>query len=272
MVKWLKHMTYRPEIKALARAFGLRRVLRNCYYHWACPSDGILRVNIAGISALFSVNSAGEMRNLDPAGGAQGEQAILQLLASKVRPGDTVYDIGANVGLYSVLLATAVGERGEVIAFEPDGESYAHLQRNLKLNGLLNVRIFRAALGETSGKVKLYLGEIAGPARLTRPCTSDRQYELVKLMEGDALREMENLRVPRVVKIDVEGYEYAVIRGLSRTLTHPSCQLVCCEVHPQLLPAEVKPEQVLNLLKSLGFNRIDTYPRTRDFHAIAYKA
>ena len=63
--------------------------------------------------------------------------------------------------------------------------------------------------------------------------------------------------MPRLVKIDVEGAEYGVIRGLSGTLSHPSCRMVCCEIHPPLLPSGVTQDAVLALLRDLGFDKME---------------
>ena len=62
--------------------------------------------------------------------------------------------------------------------------------------------------------------------------------------------EEKKLRWPNVIKIDVEGYEYMVIKGLENTLRKESCKLVCCEVHPTLLTVGTTPNMVLDLLKS----------------------
>lgn len=268
----LRRLTYRPEVKTLARALGLRRILRKWYYRWARPPDGIVNVIAAGMNAQFHVRTPGELRNLDPAGGAQQEQKIVELLISTVHEGNVIFDVGANVGLYSVLLAKAVGDRGQVIAFEPEGECYQHLQDNLKLNGLTNVRAFRKALGERCCEAKLYRGEENADSSLVGPPTgTDIGHELVEIVEGDEFAKAEGLPVPQLVKIDVEGYEYAVLQGLRRTLTHPACHLLCCEIHPHFLPKSVSAESVLGLVQSLGFNRIDTHPRYDTFHLVARK-
>jgi hypothetical protein len=91
--------------------------------------------------------------------------------------------------------------------------------------------------------------------------------------KGDRLVAEEHLPLPRAVKIDVEGNEYAVIQGLRHTLAQPVCKMVCCEIHPHLLPASVHAESILELLKSLGFAHIDRQGRERDanFFFIAHK-
>ena len=269
---FLKRVTYRPEVKALARALGLRKTFRNWYYRCARPSNGIVEHRIHGLTARFHVRTPGELRNLDPAGRAQQEQKILELLMASVQEGDGVFDIGANVGFYTVFLALAVGAQGQVIAFEPNTESYQHLQDNLVLNAVTNVRAFRKALGERSGEGRLYQGqENADSSLVGPPLGKDLGHHLVNIVAGDSFREAEKLPVPRVMKVDVEGYEYQVLQGLQSTLAQPPCELLCCEVHPKFLPRGVTPEGILSFVKSLGFRSIGTYSRWDTFHLLARK-
>ncbi len=268
----LRRLTYRSEMKALARALGLSDVLRNWYYRLFLPADGVVNIGIGNVSAGFRVSTVGELRNLDPAGGAQREEHLLHLLVSTARSGDVFYDIGANVGLYSILVAKAVGAAGQVIACEPNEGSYQHLRDNLKLNGISNVRAFQKALGEQVGKGKLYRGEGNADSSLAAPPTGrNLGHQIVEVLPGDYLRETEHLPPPRLVKIDVEGYEYSVIRGLSRTLAHPTCELVCCEIHPNLLPKGINVETMRSLVDSLGFGSTELYPRYDTFHLVARK-
>ncbi len=274
-VSLAKRLTYRPEVIRLIRALGLRSIGRRLYYRWARPADGILRLEVGGIAAQFHVSTSEELRMLDKAKAGHWEGEVLEFLARKLRRGDVVYDIGSNIGFYAVLLAKAVGEKGQIIAFEPERKSCTRLQGNLTLNGLTNVRIFQVALGEYTGEGKLYFspGDLVF-SNLIRPRGTNMTHQVVKVVQGDRFREAENLPVPRVVKIDVEGYEYAVIRGLKHTLSDSSCELISCEVHPTLLPAEVNPEQVISLIKSFGFNRINVrrWRGVSEFHILAHKA
>jgi FkbM family methyltransferase len=269
----LKRLTHRPEVIWLARACGLREFLRKCYFRWARPADGILPLELAGRNAQFYVHTPEELRMLGKAETGYWERDIMEILARDVQTGDVAYDIGSNIGLYTVLLSKAVGNHGQVIAYEPARQSYEILRDNLTLNAVTNVRTFQVALGDHRGEEKLYFSDADRVfACLTRPRSPTMTHQIVQVVEGDKFREAENLPIPRVVKIDVEGYEYAVIRGLRRTLSNPACQLVACEVHPTLLPDGLKPEQVHDLLKSLGFSCIKSQPRKDTYHVIATKA
>jgi FkbM family methyltransferase len=150
--------------------------------------------------------------------------------------------------------------------------SYQHLLENLALNELANVRALRAALGEERTVAPLYLGEGNADSSLIKP-SADKAlgHQLVDVMRGDEMVESQNLPLPRLIKIDVEGYEYAVLKGLRRTLANPTCEIVCCEIHPRLLPADVKPQAIVDFLRSIGFAYGDTRPRYDTFHLLARK-
>jgi FkbM family methyltransferase len=272
-VDFLKRVTYRPEVKALAKALGLRKTLRDLYFHCARPSNGIVQHQFRGVAGQFHVRTPGELRNLDPAGRAQQEERILELLLGSAQEGDVVFDVGANVGLYTILLAKAVGQQGEVIAFEPNPESYDHLQDNITLNAVRNVKAFRVALGETNGEAWLYGGQENGDSSLVSPpLGKDLGRRVVEIAGGDSFRKAKKLPVPGVVKIDVEGYEYHVLQGLRHTLARSECRLLCCEVHSHLLPKEIDSERILDFVRSLGFGRLDTYDRYDTFHLLGWKA
>lgn len=256
----------------MARWLGLRSLLRKGYYWWARPTDGILKLSIAGVPVQFAVHTPEELRVLESAGGAGGEERVLELLVSYLKPGDVVFDVGGNVGLYTAVLAKTVGPDGLVVVFEPDRQNYSHLQENLELNGLSNVRCFQKALGDKGGQAKLYSSKVIGNMSLVHQEGEGGVGEMVDIAVGDDLIASTGLAVPRVVKVDVEGFEFAVLQGLRKTLLQPKCQLVCCEVHPSMLPPDVKPGAVKTLLEEVGFERIESYPRwDGTFHLAAYK-
>jgi hypothetical protein len=88
---------------------------------------------------------------------------------------------------------------------------------------------------------------------------------------GDEVLDRECLPVPAAAKIDVEGYEFHVIRGLRRTLTNLSCRLLCCEIHPAFLPSGINPQTVIDEVKGLGFNNVVLHERSGQIHMVARK-
>jgi FkbM family methyltransferase len=196
------------------------------------------------------------------------DRHILEALLGRLREGDTCWDVGASFGLYSVLLAKAVGAPGRVIAFEPEARSFEKLRANVAANGLSNVRIVRKALGdvEAKGTLEPAAHGSAGTHRVTS--TSEGEVEVVP---GDLLRTREGWPVPAAIKIDVEGMEENVLLGVRETLSDPRCKTVVCEVHFGLLEAAGQgetPARLVDFLRDRGFERTVWLDRS---HLAAYK-
>jgi FkbM family methyltransferase len=181
----LRQVTYHPSVIKLARWLGLRAVLRRGYYWWARPADGILKLQIAGVAVQFHVHNPEELRVLESAGGAGGEQRVLEALVRFLRPGDVVYDVGGNVGLFSAVLAKTIGPGGVLVAFEPQAQNFTHLQENLKLNGLINFHCYRKALGDRSGQATLYASKVIGNSSLVQHGQPGDPGETVEVITGD---------------------------------------------------------------------------------------
>lgn len=158
----------------------------------------------------------------------RGERAALQRM---VRPGMTVVDVGSNLGLYTVLLSRLVGEQGRVIAFEPDPELVPVLTKSCVASGCGNVSIRAQALGRRSERMTLHtlavntgdnhLGD--GGGRWLR-----RSVEVEVLALDEALPDL----VPDLVKIDVQGWELEVLRGMAATLERCPRSIVYFEFWP----------------------------------------
>ncbi len=272
MRRILSKLVNRPWLLNMLGRVGVRAPLWRLYCRWFGPEDGIVELELDGHHARFYVHSewiAAGLKSFD------GEQGLLSLLISTMRSGDIVFDVGANMGLHAIFLGQAVGPRGHIVAFEPEPHYCERMRSNAALNGLSNLRIIPLALGDHSYSSRL-LPPVRGKAapRLEEPFQTEsgtRSSQKVRVVEGDRLVEIEKLPVPRLVKIDVEGNEYAVLRGLRRTLMNSACEIVCCEVHPQLLPEGLAPDEIINLLKSSGFTRFETLPRHTEHHVLAFK-
>lgn len=146
------------------------------------------------------------------------EPAVVNWVASNLKKGMTFFDVGTNVGYYTVLGSRLVGQSGRVIALEPNPEVLAILRRNIEVNLLGNVRVIYGAASGTCGPVKLGLG------RSTSYSTGLHCEDAVDWIEVpgyslDALANKLDVGSIELVKLDVEGAEAEAIEGMSAILS-----------------------------------------------------
>jgi FkbM family methyltransferase len=133
--------------------------------------------------------------------------------ARGIHPGDVVYDIGANVGYYTLLAALATGPAGRVIAFEPLPENLSFLRRHFALNNLPQAQVIDAAVSDHMGETFFQVAPSRSMGQLSA------QGELpVQLVSLDELVAAGRIPPPDCLKIDVEGAELGVLAGAARIL------------------------------------------------------
>ena len=141
-----------------------------------------------------------------------------ELVINEVRPGDTVIDLGAHIGYYTLLLARLVGPSGRVIAFEPDPANFELLQRNVEGNGYRNVTLCPLAVSDRCGRAQLYRSaDNAGDHRL-HASPEARASVLVETVSLDHFFRDYAGRVD-LVKMDVQGSEGAALEGMRGLLS-----------------------------------------------------
>ena len=157
-----------------------------------------------------------------------------QIVKQVLNKGDVVIDVGANVGMFSLVARHIVGQEGFVHSFEPNPATRKCLNRNIEINDIDNIKVYPLGLGEVEGEFSLYVPHVnSGEGSLAR--FSDAEYEISKFYEiqievkvGDSvLREV----APRLIKIDVEGAEIGVLRGMSQLISR-HLPLIICEYVP----------------------------------------
>ena len=149
-------------------------------------------------------------------------------IASEVRPGDTFYDVGANIGLYTIMAALQVGPNGRVYAFEPHGANFARLVDNIAANDLARtVSPCSFALNDRSGLIPFnYISLMTGTSNSQLGSLRDGEEQEFRpeLSEPKAAMALDDLiaahdfRPPHHVKLDVDGNELLILRGMTRTL------------------------------------------------------
>lgn len=147
--------------------------------------------------------------------GRDHEPLTLACLEHLLFPGALFVDVGANIGLFSLLASRKVGPTGRVIAVEPNPVALRRLRQNLALNPTLAVEVIEAAASDHVGEVALTQPD---DWNLGGTCVSDTGTTRVRCAPmAELLVPFRLARPPDVIKIDVEGHEPAVIRGLFAT-------------------------------------------------------
>jgi FkbM family methyltransferase len=179
------------------------------------------------------------------------------LLIRAVPPGGVVYDLGANVGYYTLLSAVLAGPLGRVFAFEPLPRNLEFLRRHLSLNRIDNATVIEAAVADRSGTVRFEEDASTSKGRIAAQGTLE-----VRSVALDELVARERMPRPDLLKIDIEGGEFLALQGARRILTesHP---VIFLSTHSGKVHKEC-----LAFLESLGYRivPIDRRPldRSRD--------
>jgi len=188
------------------------------------------------------------------------ERYELQLVAKSLKPGMRMVDVGANIGLYSILGSSRVGDTGRVWAFEPSRESYDRLVRNLQLNECGCVQPIQVALGDAPDRLSTLTCDAGyGDAyRYLSPVTAhgggSPSGEVVRATTLDACAAEYDIKQIDLIKIDVEGWEYRVLLGASETLAANHDVRVVFESEPDWCErAGCRQQDSFELLRDAGF-------------------
>lgn len=213
---------------------GPARLLYHSYAKAPCyPSDSIRRLTTK-FGDSFDADLSSSLEWQLWAFGSY-EEHFAELFRYLVHPGDRCVDVGANVGIHTIRLAKLVGAQGKVIALEPDEELAGRATNNIALNSLTNVQVIQAAASESG----------CDAAVLYRPDTRDSNKGRASLLPHSYLTGSQ-VTVPTVaiddinrnpvnlIKIDVEGFEAAVVSGATNTIQAYSPSIIF-EYAPKLL-------------------------------------
>ena len=186
------------------------------------------------------------------------EPELTAFLQRVLKPGMVFFDVGAHIGEYVILGATLVAPDGEVHAFEPDGRNFSLLQKNVEMNGLLNVFLNPVAVYNKETTLNLVQTREPSTSHLKSDVLAESGLlQTVKAITLDHYIEKSRIDNVNVLKIDVEGAELYVLQGARSLLEKPHGQapIIIFEYsEANCRRFGYHPGEIINLLCSKGFS------------------
>lgn len=235
--------------------------------HWLKPSEalktkitaGIVWLSDEDIAIYTNADSYIEWTILST---GTYEDEINRLIRISLKDGENALDIGGNIGLQSIRMSQAVGKSGKVYAFEPLGYIQAKFTKNLTLNKVDNVQLFPYALSDNAGEAEFAVDRTVwnqGAFSLGgNPVGGEKQKVIIKI--ADDLSEIKALDNLALIKIDVEGFEYQVLRGLKQTLQKHKPRIIFEYDDNYWLKTGEKMSDCYDFLKSFGYTLYQITP------------
>jgi FkbM family methyltransferase len=177
-----------------------------------------------------------------------------RFLQAQVEPGMVVFDVGANLGFYTLLLADRVGPQGRVHAFEPDPLSCEILKS--RAAGRSNIEINQTAVGDHAGTITLYTNRSNRADNRVHPSLGAETAETVEVPLTTLDAYCAARRIDRIdaVKMDIQGAEVTALEGFRKTLTNLKPRWMLIEFSPEhLRGAGASPEAFWGILGELGY-------------------
>jgi FkbM family methyltransferase len=182
------------------------------------------------------------------------DRPVKQVLESVLAPGDAYIDLGANIGYFTLLASRLVGREGLVVAVEPSVRALRKLTHHLWLNKCGNVLLLSCAAadvwrrGELGLATESNIGGSSVVAKGTPPCAMESVWlaPLDDLLQGTDVR-------PKLIKLDLEGFELAALRGARRLIEQHHPWIVCEITESFLRKYDASTEQLMSFLMERGY-------------------
>ncbi len=181
------------------------------------------------------------------------EEQETELIKREVKNGDTVVDIGQNIGYYTLILAGLVGESGKVYAFEPDPDNYEILSKNIEINGYRNVVAVNKAVSNKNDKVSFYVNSRnTGDNRLMDFSGSAKKIDVETVRLDDFFAEANTPL--NLIKMDIQGSEGLALSGMKKVILRNDNIKIISEFWPEEMGKYgVKYTEFLSYFEDTGF-------------------
>jgi len=245
-----------PVVRALVRFGPLS--LRKRIWYYMCDDDAWLaahhRFTVKTEHGRFSGDSSDMISQYVYYFGFW-EPVVSRFMKERLQPGRSFVDVGANVGWYALMAARTVGPTGRVIAIEPSNSNLFWLKNNIKQNELTNVRLITEAAWSSEAELPLFQGPAynSGASTVVASFADYKGCDQVGMVKARPLAVMltpDEIATLRLIKVDVEGAEFEVVRGLEPILDTAPQDL---ELFLELNPNEYDVEELLKPFRRRGF-------------------
>jgi FkbM family methyltransferase len=223
--------------------------------------SSLVTVTYDDISVVYQPISEANRQSL--LSGSYNERMFMPLvLREYLEAGDVIFDIGANTGMWTIPMAKKLSPSGMVYAFEPEGEAFQAIEKNVALNELTNVVPLKIAIADADGTADFYIrpGSELHSLFAVNPLSDDNEQYVVRVKTAaiDSLVRSGSIPLPTFLKIDVEGAELLVLEGMS-VAGNTKIRHILLELHNECLRVQGinnPPREIENKLNSLGFTQI----------------
>ena len=182
------------------------------------------------------------------------EELESKIMEEKIEMGNIVVDVGANIGLHTLNMARIVGNTGQVFAFEPDPSNFEILKKNVKINNYKNIILEQKAVGDKHGRITLYQSDHPGKHRIFPQTEQAKGQVQVELTNLDNYFDSDMIDKINFIKIDVEGLEFSVLKGMKNILKNSKKIKILFEFMPEnTMEVGFTPIELLNYLTSNDF-------------------
>lgn len=191
------------------------------------------------------------------------EPKTTDLIQERIFPGNIVIDIGANIGFFTLIMANIVKKEGKVFSFEPESENFQLLEKNVKVNNLSNVILENKAVGNINGETDMYLASNEDniysqsmhriySSNIVSQNSTPVKIKIIRL--DDFFEKLELIEKIDLIKIDVEGAEFDVLKGMSKILDLNKDLKIIMEFSIEnLQDFGSKPDEVMDFLLKKNF-------------------
>ncbi|MFW9929363.1 MAG: FkbM family methyltransferase [Candidatus Thorarchaeota archaeon] len=240
------------------------RIIKNSHVN---PNESVIMVN--GCKMIMIPNDPGISTELSIF--KSHEPLNTKIISKILKKGMTCIDIGGNIGYYVLLERQLVGDKGKIIAIEPLQQNFQYLKKNIQLQNFENISTFNFACGDKDGKAVFFINKKSNGCKVIAegevpPDPSLGTLSEISVKMLDTLVEELKLDSVDFVRMDAEGYELHILKGLMKTLKKFK-PIISIELHKRQLGIDGTKE-FFKLMKDLDYEVASYVPRELDIPLI----